>query len=1445
MVIRFGRKELFGLLLVVISLVIPNYSQAIECYECHGTKNPPDYRPLDSSTRDPQSGGFQGSHRKHLPESATPYTCSICHPGSENFGPNHQDGIVSVSLDPYYPAKYRNGSTAILRGRSTLGSCTNVYCHNDGTYPYTGVLVTPKTPVWGGGGQSCTACHGNPPSYASGSPKANSHQKHLFSCNRCHYPTTTTGTSITSPFNHRNEWYEVGGPSGEPVSYNGAQCYNTYCHGNGTNVATGAAANSSTSPAWGSSGPLACTSCHAYPPAYAKGAPKSNLHVLHNSYGYKCSQCHYATTQNGATIAGGSTTHANRAYDVSGPPGKPISYTYSATGGTCANTYCHSSGQGMGNPADPPVYATPNWNQKYPVRCWMCHEHGYHAYDSHLLKTGSHFKHLKFEVSSNTCKICHYADRYANSGSCGECHNTGTTQIGSGRVSDITPRGPEHADGVVNVAFNPAFPAAGATGSYSGDSIPGTAYGNCANLYCHSQGTKATPPYAPGNIPVVTWGGNPMPADCTGCHGGDINSSIPITTLSHGKHLGKDCAQCHRVSAYNSRSAIPNRPAEGAYYSLGCYHSDGYVEVIFLNTTTAINGEYAGQSFTYGRLAGSPPGRCTNVYCHTNGTAVAVKTGTYCNISTPVWGASGRLGCGSCHGNPPGYADGSPKANGHLKHSTDCSLCHYSVTANGTGITDKTKHAQYRYDVNQAPGTSFTYSYSATGGSCSSVSCHTNGTAPRIWSANSCGNCHTAPPSDSSHTRHFSGSGRYAAYGNMSTSRLFGYNCGLCHPLNPALDHDGVNQIEFYNPAAPAGTLKGLNSIMSRYSSGSATLVDNRSISYTNGSCRDIYCHSDGTSAGTSRQPVSARVVWNGNALGCNSCHNTVPNYANGSPKANSHNQHYQQFVECWDCHNNVTASSYSITDKSRHANGRYDLSPSSGKSFSYAFNPAGGGSCSTVSCHNDGTKVATGTLRYRTMTSVWGGPSKRCSGCHGYPPDYANGSPKKNNHSKHAVYGCQVCHSYTTYNGTYTSTTYHRNGTYNINGTGINSYTFSASGSSCYNSCHGNGTSVTTGYIQGNSQPKWGDGALGCWSCHQMPPAYADGSPKPNAHTAHSGYSCKVCHYSVTTTGDTVTDPTRHANLAYDLLSDGSASFDYTFGTNGSSCANVSCHTTWPRNTNWSRYAKAPASITPANMTENLPVNTTVRVVFGEDMDPGTINATTFRLQYYYGTWADIPGTVSYDPATRTATYTPAVPLDYYNQYYYTISSDIRSATGGVLKQTYNGYFTTSKTAQFGNIYSVNNFTNITTKGSYSWSAAPYTPTPPTNLSNPYWKANEGVQFETWIQSPVLDFSNHQSVEIRFASNVQLLNPGSYAWVELSENGAAGPWNHIWFLWNYNGTATSHTSPSMSWNLSSQLKGKNNVMLRFRLSNDSAYGATATLGSWGISNVTFSGDPR
>jgi hypothetical protein len=99
-------------------------------------------------------------------------------------------------------------------------------------------------------------------------------------------------------------------------------------------------------------------------------------------------------------------------------------------------------------------------------------------------------------------------------------------------------------------------------------------------------------------------------------------------------------------------------------------------------------------------------------------------------------------------------------------------------------------------------------------------------------------------------------------------------------------------------------------------------------------------------------------------------------------------------------------------------------------------------------------------------------------------------------------------------------------------------------------------------------------------------------------------------------------------------------------------------------------------ASKTPAPGTLNVPLTTTVKVTFSRAMNPATI--TTSSVTLAQGT-TQVPATVTYDPATLTATLTPSAPLSPSLDYIGTVTNQVAAADGVPLQQNLSWSFTTA----------------------------------------------------------------------------------------------------------------------------------------------------------------------
>ncbi|MGD0342822.1 MAG: ice-binding family protein [Bacteroidales bacterium] len=99
--------------------------------------------------------------------------------------------------------------------------------------------------------------------------------------------------------------------------------------------------------------------------------------------------------------------------------------------------------------------------------------------------------------------------------------------------------------------------------------------------------------------------------------------------------------------------------------------------------------------------------------------------------------------------------------------------------------------------------------------------------------------------------------------------------------------------------------------------------------------------------------------------------------------------------------------------------------------------------------------------------------------------------------------------------------------------------------------------------------------------------------------------------------------------------------------------------------------------STNPQNNVTGVPRNTAVEFTFSEEMDPLTINTSTFSLMQGVTT---VPGVVSY--SGTTATFTPSDPLAAVTTYTATMTTGAKSLTGNSLANNNVWSFTTGGTA-------------------------------------------------------------------------------------------------------------------------------------------------------------------
>ena len=594
--------------------------------------------------------------------------------------------------------------------------------------------------------------------------------------------------------------------------------------------------------------------------------------------------------------------------------------------------------------------------------------------------------------------------------SCGICHDgTHLNTTANPRSVEVVFAGVARQDGATGASYAPSTfslddPGRGYSFNYSN--------GSCSNVYCHGNYPGS------GKNASVTFGTGTAP--CGSCH--NASNTAPPASGSHVAHASNmrynlSCSLCHagEISGVGSASyTIADKQK----------HVSGNVDWAFDtgDTRVSLSSGYSIPSGTAMPSNGTVPrpyGTCSTTYCHSDGTSVAALN-LQPNVS-PVWG-SGSLGCTACHGMPPAYPNGSPKANGHTAHADNaCSTCHAVTTSDGITITSFANHVNRTYDVNPdvASGATFTYTFGATGGSCTNISCHGGNTATWGGPPLKCSNCHLGPQDADDYL-----------FGNGIIAMASASQWSSTGHGRPAT---AGNYLQSGNPAASFDAAAG-----------------------TGDSC--LYCHDN--TVGHNVGPNPFRLRWtigpdgqNGN---CQKCHKpgstgyvsgvdgTLPSM-NASAATKMEDYHWLMAPGgkhtnvrnggrfCWDCHDphgdmNV-AMVHDAVAKRSDWNGTTGFglptltvvtSFTTMNTWGSYVNPSGTGVCQV--CHEI-TSHFTGSTNYNTNHN----PGASCTGCHSHLGSASvNGDAFPGAESGGGV-ACGGCHNdlYTRMNSA-ANTTYH-----------------------------------------------------------------------------------------------------------------------------------------------------------------------------------------------------------------------------------------------------------------------------------------------------------------------------------------------------------------------------------------------------------------------------------
>lgn len=237
-------------------------------------------------------------------------------------------------------------------------------------------------------------------------------------------------------------------------------------------------------------------------------------------------------------------------------------------------------------------------------------------------------------------------------------------------------------------------------------------------------------------------------------------------------------------------------------------------------------------------------------------------------------------------------------------------------------------------------------------------------------------------------------------------------------------------------------------------------------------------------------------------------------------------------------------------------------------------------------------------------------------------------------------------------------------------------------------------------------------------------------------------------------------------------------------------------------------------AAASPAADAVGATVSGPITVTFSEPMDESTIKSASFTLD-------GVTGTVSYNASAMSATFTPAAPLAYSTTYSATVSTAVKDLAGNAMALAQTWSFTTLDPPALDQTFSTgllpSGWTVIDNAGSgKTWTFGnPGLRTNNTGASGSFAIADSDhagyFDMDTELRSPVFNLSTFSSVALSFKTDFYYALTGGTAAVDISSNGAAGPWTNIWQKTSYyRGPKSEHI------NISALAAGKADVMIRF-----------------------------
>ena len=313
------------------------------------------------------------------------------------------------------------------------------------------------------------------------------------------------------------------------------------------------------------------------------------------------------------------------------------------------------------------------------------------------------------------------------------------------------------------------------------------------------------------------------------------------------------------------------------------------------------------------------------------------------NHRTHMGEGSTAAACGRCHPGSEGYAPGH--RDGQITLSS-------RLNASPLATTYNNRTSAFPQTATPSPG------------SCTNVNCHFESTTPEWGSTplvapGNCNTCHGTPPADGSHPA-LDGSGKkHADYYGIASS------CDRCHSNHQTFSHAtsaGRRGLDLSFATSPnsGGTYSGATGYPDYLPS---------SRSARDGSCTNLYCHSNGNDGAANVAPA-----WGGTLpADCSGCHDRGGAATGLSGRHGKHTDAAGYAFACERCHRDTVTGNDTVANRSLHVNKVKDVAFREGGTYDESKR------CTNTYCHSNAAGGAPMLPVKWTDTGV----TMKCISCH------------------------------------------------------------------------------------------------------------------------------------------------------------------------------------------------------------------------------------------------------------------------------------------------------------------------------------------------------------------------------------------------------------------------------------------------------------------------------